>query len=296
MHSTTPLLLPFTSTTLVFGLEWFPLLGGPLRRLSRRLARKYGASHLVLSGEQAGSVGMVCLRKQRPARQVTLHSAAQNLASLFPQGTVALILPLPEHGWWLVAVHEGAVVARTDRVYAAQSQAVAALADLRVAYPQLRDLTDESAASLSLHDLQANSTAVGVLHKVNRWHSVVPMPVQLLALMLTLAAVVPPVWTWARPGKVKHVVQAQPDTHLAWQQALRQATQTRCLHGLQGTQPVLNALYELPVVIAGWQLTQVECSAGRSAWMCQGDYQRRQQTASNDGFLRVMPLHGPVVS
>ncbi len=289
MHSDTPLLLPLASTTLVFGLEWFPLLGGSVRRQSRRLARKYGASHLVLSGEQAGSVGVARLRKLRPGRKVRLQSAAQSLASLFPQGTVALVLPLSEHGWWLVAVHEGAVVARTDRVYMSLDQAQAALSDVRVAYPQLRDLTQDADTAPGLHDLQASGAAASLLHKVSRWHSVFPMPVQLLALTLTVVAVAPPAWTWFQAKGVQPQVQAQPDTQLAWQLAIRQATQARCLHGLQGTQPVLNALYELPVAIAGWHLFQVECSAGRSAWMCQGDYQRRQQAASNDGFLRLAP-------
>ncbi|MBP6020186.1 MAG: type 4b pilus protein PilO2 [Burkholderiaceae bacterium] len=289
MHSDTPLLLPVASTTLVFGLEWFPLLGGQLRRQSLRLARKYGASHLVLSGEQAGSVGMASLRKLRPGRTVPLQSAAQSLASLFPQGTVAVILPLQEHGWWLAAVHEGAVVVRTDRVYVSLDQAQAALSDLRVAYPQLRDLTQDAGTAPSLHDLQASGAATSLLHKVSRWHSVLPMPVQLLALALTMVAVAPPVWKWSQAKGVQPQVQAQPDTQLAWELAIRQATHARCLHGLQGTQPVLNSLYELPVAIAGWHLAQVECSAGRSAWMCQGDYQRRNQIASNDGFLRLAP-------
>lgn len=289
MHSQTPLLLPLASTTLVFGLEWFPLLGGRLRRQSLRLARKYGASHLVLSGEQAGSVGMASLRKRRSGRKAPLQSAAQSLASLFPQGTAALILPLPEHGWWLAAVHEGAVVARTDRVYASLDLAQAALADVRLAYPQLRDLSQAADSPLGLHDLQASDPAVSQLHKVSRWHSVLPMPVQLLAWALMVVAMAPPVWKWFQAKGVQLPVQVQPDTQLAWQLAMRQATQARCLHGLQGTQPVLNALYELPVAIAGWHLTQVECSAGRSAWMCQGDYQRRQQAASNDGFLRLAP-------
>ncbi|NYT66517.1 type 4b pilus protein PilO2 [Alcaligenaceae bacterium] len=289
MHSDTPLLLPSASSILVFGLEWFPLLGGGLHRQSLRLARKYRASHVVLSGEQAGSVGMTRLRKRASGRKTPLQSAAQSLASLFPSGTVALILPLAEHGWWLVAAHEGAVVARTDRVYETLDQALNALSDVRLAYPQLQDLSQDTDIAPGLSDLYASSASNNRLQKVGRWDSVLPVPVQWLALALTVVAIAPTVWQWVHTKQAQPAVQAEPDTQLAWQLAVRQATQARCLHGMQGTQPVLSSLYDLPVVIAGWQLASVECTAGRSAWMCQGDYQRQQQEATNDGFLRSSP-------
>ncbi|NLC35365.1 MAG: hypothetical protein GX772_02770, partial [Alcaligenaceae bacterium] len=95
--------------TLVFGLEWFPLLGNHPQGQARSLARRQRASHYVVAVGAAASAGVWRAgAKIRSAQRCC--SAAAVLASLHPRGTVAVILPLPGNRQWLAAVHEGAVM------------------------------------------------------------------------------------------------------------------------------------------------------------------------------------------
>src|SRR5690606_21936348 len=102
------------ATHLAFGLEWLPLVTGKPERSAHRLARQHKASHLVMSTDSAASVGLAFVGRSSPLRRRTVHSAAQIVAQLFEVGTVALVLCLPGSLYWMVAVHEGAVLSRTD--------------------------------------------------------------------------------------------------------------------------------------------------------------------------------------
>ena len=187
MQAQEPVLLSLANSTLVFGLDWFPLLGAQAQRQSRRLARRYRASHLVCTGEQVAAAGVVSLRLRGTARKQHSHSAAQALAGLFPNSTVALILPLPDQqGWWMAAVHQGTVIARTDRRYPSLEQAVVALDDLRLAYPQLHYLDASSPDAPTLSQIESSLAQQSALHRAVRWHSVLPLPVQLFVLVLLL--------------------------------------------------------------------------------------------------------------
>src|SRR3546814_6254107 len=103
---TEPLLLSLSSASLVFGLEWFPLIGARADRWGMRLARRHRSTHIVLAGKTAGSVGLLALKPGRSQKK-ELYSAEQNVAALFETGTFALLLELERLGYWLVAVDEG---------------------------------------------------------------------------------------------------------------------------------------------------------------------------------------------
>ena len=149
------LILPVASASLAFGLDWLPLLDGRADRMAYRVARRHRASHLVAAGSFAAAVGLAHLSPRGTGRGAPLHSAAQNMARLFPAGTVALLMALDESCHWLVAVHEGTVVARTDKIHACADDARESLEELRQAFPQLM-LLDESQAP-SLRDIAAAS-------------------------------------------------------------------------------------------------------------------------------------------
>src|SRR5690606_18804101 len=117
------LIRPVLTYHLVFGLEWLPLISGRASRAAKRIARQRKATHLVLDGPSPASFGYGLLRASAALRRCTLHSAAQNMARLYPTGSVACVLHLGSAGYWLVAVHEGAVMSRTDVVCRSIEQA-----------------------------------------------------------------------------------------------------------------------------------------------------------------------------
>src|SRR5690554_6479316 len=86
---------------LVFGMEWFPLLGNHPQGQARSLARRRRASHRVMAAGAAASVGLLRARAKGWSGH-RLCSAAAIFAGLHPIGTVAAILPFPGNRQWLV--------------------------------------------------------------------------------------------------------------------------------------------------------------------------------------------------
>src|SRR5699024_3783783 len=111
---------------LVFGVDWFALIGGDARSQGRRRARRYRASHLVVCQITASCVGLVSVAiGQSGARPWC--AAALLLACRYPDATVGLVCEVEAGVWWMAAVHEGAVVTRSVKVFASCDAAQRAL-------------------------------------------------------------------------------------------------------------------------------------------------------------------------
>ncbi len=283
-------ILPLSSTNLVFGLEWLPLLGGRVERTGLRLARQHRATHMVLAGESAGSVGVVALKPDRQQRKKHFHSAAQNVAQLFTTGTIALLLELERAGFWLVAIHEGAVIARTDRLYRSSTDARQVLEELHQAYPQIVLLGSANAPDLpDLDALEAASSTHSQLQGVGRWKSLLPWPVQCFILTLLLVLLIPRMWNFLQRDTATTPSEVAADPKLAWQVAIENSLRNRLVHGIQGTRVLLDTLYELPTSISGWNLRQAECLMKTRQWQCEARYERQNILASNSEFLARAP-------
>lgn len=285
-------IMPLPSATLVFGLQWLPLLGGKVERVGSRLARHHRATHMVLAGDSAASVGIARLKGGRTQRKVGLYSAAQNVAQLFSAGTIALLLDLGQAGFWLVAVHEGAVIARTDRLFGSSADARLVLSELCQSYPQLVVLGDPQApVSPGLGAIEAASSHHSRLRALRRWTPILPWPVQFFLLALVLVLLVPRALHGLRPN-VRAPAQRQPDDPgLAWKAAVDKAIQGRIVHGLAGTRSLLDTLHLLPVRVGGWALKEAECTRQLHKWRCHARYDRSTAQASNSEFLAGAPAH-----
>ncbi len=285
------LILSTPTADLVFGLEWFALIGGRPDRLARRIARQRRASHMVLAGETAAAVGVGVLGKTGRSRK-PLHSAAQNLALLFGTGTTAVLVDLGEGRHWLAAVHEGAVVAGTDRLYASPRDAARILQELRQAYPQIRVLGRAPAPEPpALDALEGACAPASRLSALRAWRSRLPRPVQVSALAVLAALLLPHV----RHALHRPASQAPGAGHAAaqpphvWRDAIAQAMGAHVVHGISGTRALLEVFHQLPVDIGGWRLQQAECEGQGAAWRCRARYQRAARAASNAGFLAGAP-------
>ncbi|MDS1141892.1 type 4b pilus protein PilO2 [Pusillimonas sp. SM2304] len=287
-HIAEPLLLPRSSCTLVFGLHWFPLVGSRSGKAGRRLARQHRSTHSVLPEGELGAIGVVAL-KNRALRKTSLYSAAQNVGQLFTSGTIAALLEVERVGYWLVAVHEGAVVARTDQLYRNKEDAAEVIDSLRQAYPQLRVLLTPEDGLPTLEAIEAASSSRSLLQPVRRWPAIMPWPVQGFVLALILVLLVPRVWQvfdYAQPAAAG---QAQPEPEQAWRAAVARSGSQRRVHGVQGTTALLDAFHALPVGLGGWLLRRADCRAEGQRWHCQARYERSGPQASNRSFLALAP-------
>lgn len=269
--------------SLVFGLEWFPLLGSHSESQARALTRRQRAHHWVVSSGGAAAVGLLRgrLSKQRTRRYC---SAAAAFAALHPTGTVAAVLPLAEGSYWLVAVHEGAVMARTDQLHHTASQLHDTVRLLREAHP-----------GLILHDEgQVPSGLLDALFEIAQDRAElrrITVGVRGLALCGLLGGV-------AVAGVVAHggvflTDDAGPglttdDGWAAWQAALAASVRSHSVQGVAGLRVLLEAFHDLPVDLGGWHLAEAECRAQSNLWRCQARY-RRNPSANNEGFISSAP-------
>lgn len=285
------LILPVSSCSLVFGLDWLPLLSGRAARMAYRTARQRRATHLVIAGEAAGAIGFASVRGRQFGRHTALHSAAQNLARLYGSGTVALLMELADGHHWLVAVHEGAVVARTDKVFRCPGQAGQGLGELKQAFPQLTVLGEgQSPAAPSLAALAAASDRHSRLLRVARSYSRLPLPVQCLLLAAVLVFLLLRAWAVLRPAAPIARPVPPVDAGQAWRDATEQAGRAIAVHGVQGTRTVLDSLYQLPVRISGWSFVNAECQPEAIGhWHCRARYRRVDPKASNETLLEKAP-------
>ncbi|MFW7343645.1 hypothetical protein V0R37_19130 [Pollutimonas sp. H1-120] len=282
---TEPFILSFHSATLVFGLDWFPLIGARAERLGMRIAKRHRSTHCVLAGEGAGSVGLLALKSGRPQKK-NLYSAAQNVAVLFATGTIVLLMELDGAGYWLVAIHEGAVVARTDRFYPSREAADDVLAELRLAYPQLLVLGTPHAPGIpTMAAIEAACSASTQLRRISGWRPFLPWPVQCFVLVLVLALLLPAAWRVLLPDRAEAGAHLRKDPTQAWRDAIAHSAQGRYVHGARGSRMLLETFYALPVNIRGWRLRQAECVPQAVQWQCQARYERQEPDASNRSFL-----------
>ena len=287
-----PFVLPLHTATLVFGLDWLPLIGRKPHHLANKVARQHRATHMVFARDIGTSVGLVTLKQVRSSPKAVLHSAAQNIGRLYSRGTFAMLLDIEQAGCWLVAVHDGAVIARTDRLYPSRDDAHGALEDLRQAYPHITVMGESQAKpSPALTEIEAASSPQSRLLRVGRQRLALPLPVQGFILALLLVLLVPRLWQVWAASTPESPVSTVVDARLAWQEALERAARHQFVHGVDGTRELLETLYSLPTGLAGWVLSRAECVGQARQWHCHARYERRHKEASNDLLLRAAPQH-----
>jgi hypothetical protein len=290
---TETIILKMPTAQLVFGLRWYVLLGGNGLHMASRYARQFRASHTVVLGQPPALVGVASIPG---ARQVTtLHSAAANVARIYASGTHALILPVAQHGWWLVAVHEGLPIARTDRFYATREEAGLAIDELRHAYPVLVLLGASGQPDApTLAQIESASTAVGRLVKAPRF-------VQHRGwLRATVAGAAIAIGAYgyqhfmyaAAPEKAEQ--SGAIDNALVWRQQVQNSLKGLVVHGVPGLNQLFASIAQTPVQQGGWVLSQLVCHAAYAQWHCQAHYRRTARAADSRALLTNPPQGGRV--
>ncbi|HCN71198.1 MAG TPA: hypothetical protein DIS96_05575 [Pusillimonas sp.] len=278
--------------TLVFGLEWLPLIESVGVREARRRARHYRATHFVLASDKAGAVGLANIQRGRvPGTNKTMaFSAAQILAVLYQSGTWGMCLNLEPDCWWLVAIHEGVVVMRTDILAASPASFDSVISELRRAYPAMSYLQsgrDNSAPTLG--DLVQRAGPTSMLQERRRGWTRAWAWMFAVAAVTVSGCVIFAIESGSgkTPDSVPTATTQQLDGR--WRAAQQEALNKVVVHGVQGTQRLLDALYAVAVSPAGWRLTQVECRPGPRTWDCAAQFSRRHHATDNQALESALP-------
>lgn len=281
------LIRPVLSRQLVFGLDWLPLISGRASRSARRVARQYKASHIILDGDAPASFGYGLVPRAGRHRRLAMHSAAQNMARLYPSGHIAAIVPIEPDGHWFVAIHEGAVAARTDVVYRSFEQARHALQELQRTHPRLVALLPETGCP-SLEAIAGASDSGTLLRNTGRSRSTWLLFVLVLGILAS-ALMLSQRQGAARVASDSATTVDEAQAALRWRQAIEQAEQGITVHGVAATHTVLRHIQEIPARMAGWVLVRAMCRAHAAAWQCSADYDRKMVGANNAGLLAIAP-------
>lgn len=268
--------------SLVFGMEWFPLLGNHPEGQARSLARRRRAGHWVLTAGAAASAGLLRARLPRRRGQ-RCGSAAAAFARQHPAGTIAAVLSLPGGRQWLVAVHEGAVMTSTDYVHDNTALLEDTIRLLRDAHPALILLDDDASNGL-LDTLFERARDNAVLLRARPRFEKRAMAALVAAALASGGTWITQGWGWraGSAGSAEHV-----DPVVAWQGAVAASLQAHTLQGVAGLRAALDAIYEVPVVLAAWHLAEVECRPRGSHWHCRARY-RRGPGADNQRLLAAV--------
>lgn len=285
MPSRRTLSLPLAGRRLVLGLQWQPVVGRNPDSQARRKSRLHQATHLILADDPVATFALAWMDGTSEKDGKPLYSAAYSFAQLFPDETVAVIKDLGEHGCWLVAAHEGSVIAGTDTIYESVGPARDELKILYQAYPQLHYLDNGAAPELAL--LAASADARHILHSASGWRRLWSAPIGILSILLLACSI----WAWREYGSAPigdNTMLPSVDPNSAWDSVIQAYERGRYLHGVGDTQAILRSLGDLPVRISGWALKTAECSPAERWWQCQADYERIQPVATYNGFLSAV--------
>jgi len=278
-----PLLLETPAhAALVFGLRWSPLVGSRPDLLARKRARLAGASHYVYGGNRSAAVG--CTRLRQPPK--ACYSAAQLFALAHPDGMAAGLLAMSDARVWLVAAQDGAVLARTDRIFATADLARSALQELTASYPGI----DARLFELTPADLPPQPAAI--LWRTGSGWSALPRSGKViggLLLALTLGFSVPAGWrAWHRTtAAVPDATSVAPAR--AWNDALARTAAALPLHAPAVTGRLFASLRRLPLNRRGWSLRDASCRPGGAAWRCEASYVRAAPGATFAAFSAGLP-------
>jgi len=293
--STTHLVKPLAKTVVVrnsfgqpviFGMDWAAIVGGQPLKLARKHARLASATHFLLVGASAMTVGCVQLDKQYFAQSGGIYSAAALFSVAYPSAAVACLVRFEEGGCWMVASHSGSIMSETDRWFVDAQSALLALNNIRLRFPHLVVHEGLIASSTQLPawlNDKCSEQARVVAHQAVRLGS------KSRVAGLVLIVVVGLWMKWVDQG-FEHsstVTQIHPDQR--WLDALGHYSQKHPVHGFSDLMQVIDAWRRVPFDPSGWQLLRVQCEPVSIDWSCAAHYRRQHRFALNQHLEAVKP-------
>ena len=270
----------------IFGMDWTAVVGGQAVKLARKRATLARATHYLLIGAPAMTVGCVQLERQYFAQSCGLYSAAALFAVAYPSAAVACVVRFEEGGCWMVASHSGSIISATDRWFVDTQAALDALKAIRLRFPNLVVHEEFVANSMRLpvwlNDKCSEHARVSAHHAARMGGG---SRATALALIIALGVWVN--WVEQRSEEGGSVTQTHPSQR--WFDTLGQFAQQHPVHAFSDLMRVMAAWRRVPFDPAGWQLLRVQCEPVAIDWSCAAHYRRQHRFAMNQHLEAVKP-------
>jgi len=268
----------------LFGLQWTPLLGGRPLQIGRERARLLHATHYLVSPEPGAVLGYGKVTSAKEQRGNFLHSAAMQYARTHASGTVACVLPYAQHGYWVVAAHEGQVLVQSDKWFVRSEQAEELLALLAVRFPEL-DVCWLSSFDVSTPPEWLVPQPDGLSRLTRLGKRSVP---KILLAVILFVGVVASVFTRAfDPVRVE--TEATPSVTMRWDEVMQRLAELYPIHTPLHIARVIDDWRRTPLYVAGWKLKQIQCESKGLEWRCMARYQREHRLALNKSLEGMTP-------
>ncbi len=270
----------------IFGMDWTAIVGGQPLKLARKHARQVHATHFLVVGAPAMTVGCAQLEKQYFAQSCGVYSAAALFSLAYPSAAVACVVRFEEGGCWMVASHSGSIMSETDRWFDDATAALTALSEIRRRFPHLVVYEGLIASSSQLPawlNDKCSEQARVLLHSSAR------VRVKSRAMVLLLIVVVG-LWVKGFDPRSEHdATTTQTHPSQPWLDAIGQYSQQHPVHEFSDLMRVMAAWRRVPFDPAGWQLLRVQCEPVFLDWSCAAHYRRQHRFALNQQLEAVKP-------
>jgi hypothetical protein len=270
----------------IFGMDWTAIVGGQPLKLARKHARQVRATHFLVVGAPAMTVGCAQLDKQYFAQSCGIYSAAALFSVAYPSAAVACVVRFEEGGCWMVASHSGSIMSETDRWFVDANAALAALGEIRRRFPHLVVheglIASSSQLPAWLNDKCSEQARVLV-------HPSARVRVKSRAVVLLLIVVVG-LWVKGFDPRSDHdATTTQMHPNQPWLDVIGRYSQQHPVHEFSDLMRVMAAWRRVPFDPAGWQLLRVQCEPVFFDWSCAAHYRRQHRFALNQQLEAVKP-------
>lgn len=272
--------------SLVFGLEWSPLVGTNPKGQGLMRCRALRATHFVIVGKGAMALGITRLNVEQQSKKTVLYSAAAHFAQRFPTGAFGCLIPFEGQGCWMVASHAGVVLANTDRWFADLGDALEAMELIRSRFPALQVLTESTLTAQSMPTwLYENQSSEARLQPARRFGGLLRRSLLLIVVLGGLGLCTYRYFFYEKQMQVTE----EPDAVQLWRHALQKLSVQIPIHPENSLTNVTQTWHQVPVRPVGWKLRNIHCDAGEHTWQCAAHFDRQHKFSLNQDLEYLKP-------
>lgn len=282
--------LPDPERQLVFGLRWEPLLGDDLLKQGKQRALAAKAKHYLVVDSSYAAVGYGSLDLKQGANKAKQHiSAAALFAKENKQGVSLACIALPsdheEPLFWVIASHDGVVVAGTD-ILLPRAMAETLLQQLRERFSFHVEVKDFA------FDRPKVSSTDCVLAECKTALQSIPLPVRVGVLAGVIFMGLNGIYGHWKAEQEANIQKSQQPVKIdgakVWNEHLIKWAQTQRIDGPEGLTKLYEAVSRIPMRLGNWTLTHIDCTAQAQDWLCRYGYSKATY-GTNQSLLQNAP-------